>query len=67
MESMRITWLIMAIISFDDIDMESMRRAITWLIMAISPLCSNSRETLGTSGENYIEKDCGGEREKAEI
>ena len=31
--------------------------AITWLIMAISPLCSNSRETRGTSGEDYIEKD----------
>ena len=42
-------------------------RAITWLIMAISPLCSNSRETRGTSGENYIEKDCDGERENAEI
>ena len=52
--------------SFDDIeDME--RRAITWLIMAISPLCSNSRETRGTSGENYIEKDCRGERENAEL
>ena len=55
-------------IDIDDIeDMESMRRAITWLIMAISPLCSNSRETRGTSGENYIEKDCGGERGNAEI
>ena len=32
-------------------------RAITWLIMAISPLCSNSRETRGTSGGDYIEKD----------
>ena len=80
MERRAITWLIMAIfcdivilfviliLIFDDIeDMESMRRAITWLIMAISPLCSNSRETLGTSGENYIEKDCGGERGNAEI
>ena len=42
--------------SFDDIeDME--RRAITWLIMAISPLCSKSLETRGTSGEDYIEMD----------
>ena len=32
-------------------------RTITWLMMAISPLCSNSRETRGTSGEDYIEKD----------
>ena len=32
-------------------------QAITWLIMAISPLCSKSLETRGTSGEDYIEMD----------